>query len=180
MPAGTSRRWNDGAMRWGMSLSAVIACGLIFTSCAGSTIGAGEAGTGTATPAASTQPPASPSATTPGTGSATPWAPPLLPSSGTGAYGYITAGPTCPVERPDQPCPPRPVSETVSARNPGGVTVASTHSDSAGRFAFDLSPGTYLLVVATASGWPRCPDTPVTVRAGTATRVDVSCDTGIR
>ena len=30
--------------------------------------------------------------------------------AGTGAFGYVTAGPTCPVERADQPCPPRPVN----------------------------------------------------------------------
>ncbi|WP_077490431.1 carboxypeptidase-like regulatory domain-containing protein [Sinomonas mesophila] len=107
-------------------------------------------------------------------------APPLAPPSGTGAYGYVTAGPTCPVERSDQPCPPQPVSARVEAHVPRGGAVASTRSDSSGRYALDLPPGSYVLVVGAASGWPHCPDTPVTVERGSAARADVSCDTGIR
>lgn len=114
------------------------------------------------------------------TGTGTTPSPPVAPPSGTGAFGYVTAGPTCPVERPDQPCPPQPVSARVVAHGPRGATVASTHSDSSGRYALDLPPGSYVLVVGAASGWPLCPDTPVTVKPGSAARADVSCDTGIR
>ncbi len=103
-----------------------------------------------------------------------------MPPHGAGAYGYVTAGPTCPVERPDQPCPPRPVSAVVEARDSGGSTVASVTSDSFGRYALGLSPGAYVLVVVTANDWPRCSDTHVTVPPGSAARADISCDTGIR
>jgi hypothetical protein len=84
------------------------------------------------------------------------------------------------VEQAGQPCPPRPVSAEVDARNGSGSTVATTTSDSSGYYALGLAPGDYTLVVVTSNGWPRCPDTPVTVRPGAATRADISCDTGIR
>lgn len=95
-------------------------------------------------------------------------------------YGLITAGPTCPVERPNQPCPPRPVTAEVDARTGDGRTAAATHSDGAGRYALTVAPGTYTLVVVTGSTYPRCPNTTVTVQGGTPTRHDISCDTGIR
>ncbi len=182
MVSGRRRRWNDGPMRSGIALSAVVTAGLLLASCANGTVGSGTAGTGSATPAASASTPTAPS-TTPTTDASitpTPTPPPLLPGSGTGAYGYVAAGPTCPVERPDQPCPPRPVSGTITARMTVGTTVATTHSDANGRYALDLSPGTYTLVVDTGSMFPRCPDTPVTVKPGSAIRADISCDTGIR
>jgi hypothetical protein len=43
-----------------------------------------------------------------------------------------------------------------------------------------LAAGSYTLVVVTPSGFPRCPDTPVTVQPGAPTHADISCDTGIR
>jgi hypothetical protein len=107
-------------------------------------------------------------------------APPLMPWSGTGAYGYVTAGPTCPVEKQGQPCPPRPFSGAIDAHNESGATVASTRSDSSGRYALDLSAGSYILVVVSYSGWPRCPTASVAVKSGSASRADISCDTGIR
>src|SRR5690348_4880929 len=39
------------------------------------------------------------------------------PPSGSGLYGLVMAGPTCPVERPDQPCPPRPVAAHLTAQD---------------------------------------------------------------
>jgi hypothetical protein len=93
----------------------------------------------------------------------------------------VAAGPTCPVEKQGQPCPPRPVSAgIVDAHDASGAVVASTRSDPHGRYALDLSPGSYMLVVVIPSGWPRCPDTSVAVQPGSAIRADVSCDTGIR
>lgn len=146
------------------------------------TAGTGASGSGTAGPGTivstgatgSTSPPA------PTSTSSTTTTAPLHVPAGSGAYGYVTAGPTCPVERAGQPCPPRPVSAEVDARNGAGATVASTTSDSSGRYALTLAAGSYTLVVVTSSGFPRCPDTPVTVRTGAATRADISCDTGIR
>lgn len=175
-------------MRSGLALNAVIVAALLLTACGARTVGSAivgsgttaTAGTGTATPASSTTPTPAASTTNSAPSPPAPTPPPVLPASGTGAYGYVMAGPTCPVERPDRPCPPRPVSETITVRTASGATVASTHSDAHGRYAIDLTPGTYTLVVATGSILPRCPDTRVTVNPGSATRADISCDTGIR
>jgi hypothetical protein len=103
-----------------------------------------------------------------------------LPVHGSGVRGTITAGPTCPVERADQPCPPNPVSADVDARDGSGHTVASTQSDADGRYAMSLAPGQYTLVVVTGGSFPRCPDTPITVKPNQVTTADISCDTGIR
>ena len=94
--------------------------------------------------------------------------------------GTITAGPTCPVETIDHPCPPRPVSAGVAAQRRGGGVAARTHSDSNGRYAMRLAPGRYTLVVQTGSRFPYCPPTNVTVTRGQVVTADISCDTGIR
>ena len=109
--------------------------------------------------------------------------PPTLPPPaprGSGVYGYVTAGPTCPVERPGQPCPPRPLVVTLQARDPSGRQVGAATSDAAGRYLIALPPGRYTLTAAGSSPLPRCPPTMVTIDADTATRADINCDTGIR
>jgi len=103
-----------------------------------------------------------------------------IPPPGTGVYGYVTAGPTCPVEQAGHPCPPQPVSAALDAQDAAGTTVSSTRSDSSGRYALSLRPGSYTLVVVTGSGGPRCPNTAVSVASGQPTRADITCDTGIR
>lgn len=97
-----------------------------------------------------------------------------------GIYGTITAGPTCPVERQGQPCPPRPVVATVEVRR-RNHTVASARSNSAGDYAVGVPrPGTYTIVVDTGSTFPRCPTKTVMVPRGQSVQVDITCDTGIR
>jgi len=100
--------------------------------------------------------------------------------SNTGVYGTVTAGPTCPVERVGQPCPPRPVMGEVELRDTSGATVGSTRTASDGRYALRARPGTYTLVVDTGSTFPRCPSKSVTVVTGERLLADISCDTGIR
>ena len=103
-----------------------------------------------------------------------------LPPSGTGVYGVVSASPTCPVERIDQPCPPEPLSLQLNADDSGGHAVATTHTDDAGHYRLSLPPGSYILVAQTSGMFPRCPATPVTVSNGPAVRQDINCDTGIR
>jgi carboxypeptidase family protein len=103
-----------------------------------------------------------------------------VPPPGSGVYGVVSAGPTCPVERAGQPCPPRPLSATVTATNTSTGTVASSHSDSLGRYTLPLPPGTYTVTATTGSAVPRCSPTTATVASGRAARADVTCDTGIR
>jgi hypothetical protein len=113
--------------------------------------------------------------------------PPTVPATTTtsttstgGAYGVVTAGPTCPVERQGQPCPPQPVAATIDAQNPDGRVVAATHSDSAGHYQIALPAGTYVLTATAAGTYPQCRPTQVTVHAGALTHADIGCDTGIR
>ncbi len=93
--------------------------------------------------------------------------------------GVVTAAPTCPVERIDQLCPPRPVSAKIDARTRAGKAVAATHTDPDGRYTLVLPAGTFILTVRT-TGLPRCPPTPVTVHSGPGVSADIRCDTGIR
>ncbi len=104
---------------------------------------------------------------------------PGLSSAGT-LTGRVTAGPTCPVERPDHPCPPEPVSAKVEAQTMHGQVVASTHTDANGRFRFQLRPGPYTVVAVTPNPLPRCSPTNVTVIARRMVTVAIDCDTGIR
>ncbi len=103
-----------------------------------------------------------------------------LTLDGTGVRGRVTAGPTCPVERPDQPCPPSPVHGRVDAVNSAGNTAGSATTDDAGRFAITLPQGDYTLRVVTDGSFPQCSDVSVTVTAGPPATADIDCDTGIR
>jgi hypothetical protein len=100
------------------------------------------------------------------------------PARGT-VSGTVDAGPTCPVERVDHPCLPRPVSATVEVRDARGRMAASTRSDARGRFRLKLPPGTFRLRILTGV-LPRCPVVTVRVRAARSVRAVVHCDTGIR
>ncbi|MEP6659265.1 MAG: hypothetical protein ABJD24_05040 [Acidimicrobiales bacterium] len=172
-------------MRTGAAVVALIAIWTV-TSC-GSAETIGSATTGTAAPTrtieGSTPTTAGmtssitsePMATLPATTS-----PLVSPPANTGAYGYVTAGPTCPVERAEQPCPPRPVTAQIEARDSAGSLVATGPTDAAGRFSLSLRPGYYTLTVSTGAIYPRCPTVDVAVADGVPTRADISCDTGIR
>jgi len=93
--------------------------------------------------------------------------------------GVVTAGPTCPVQRADEPCPPRPVAARIAARTPAGHQVAVTHTDADGHYEVRLPVGTFVLSVGT-NGLPRCPVTRVTVTSAVDVTADITCDTGIR
>jgi hypothetical protein len=137
--------------------------------------------TGSTTPSPSTTSQPAPSSTTTTTAPRpTTTTTPPAPPPGTGTYGTVTAGPTCPVERPDQPCPPQPVSAQIDAQDSTGRVAGTTHSDSQGRYTLPLPPGDYTLNASTGNSMPRCQPVKVTVTSGSPTRADISCDTGIR
>ncbi len=94
--------------------------------------------------------------------------------------GSVTAGPTCPVERPGQSCPPRAVRGTIRAIGTAGLRSTTARITPRGRYSLRLRPGRYQLAVDTGATFPRCPVTQVIVAAGDQQRLDISCDTGIR
>jgi len=110
----------------------------------------------------------------------TPGAPPSSP--GTGIQGVVESSPTCPVERINSPCPPRPLAATVVVRDAAGHEAARTKSGADGHFKVDVAPGTYTVVGLNinSSMLPRPIPTTVTVTAGSYVSVNVEYDSGIR
>jgi hypothetical protein len=95
--------------------------------------------------------------------------------------GSVMAGPTCPVERVGQPCPPAPVHGRVVAKGADEVQAADATIQADGHYAFTIPPGRYTFSVKVTGGiFPRCPTQSVTVRPGAPARVDINCDSGIR
>ncbi len=101
--------------------------------------------------------------------------------------GHLLVGPTCPVERADDPCDPvaRPDPVTLVALDATGVETARTVTLGDGSFAFDLPPGGYTLhAEGTSSMFPSITDAKVVVTASATRaapqRVIVTGDTGIR
>jgi hypothetical protein len=102
--------------------------------------------------------------------------------AGTGIQGVAQAGPTCPVERINSPCPPHPLAATIVLRDASGREVARTQSSADGHFKVDVAPGTYTVVGLNigSSMLPRPIPTTATVTSGSYTTVNVDYDSGIR
>jgi hypothetical protein len=104
-------------------------------------------------------------------------------AKGTGAAGRVTAGPTCPVERPGDPaCAPRMVAGAVLVIRDGtGKEVARRTTDASGLFRFNLPAGDYTLEPQPVQGvMGTAQPMPFAVADGALTWLDVSYDTGIR
>ena len=97
-----------------------------------------------------------------------------------GAEGRVTAGPTCPVQRADDPCPDKPVETTLRLLRNDGSVAATGQSGPDGTFRIAVAPGSYRLVADWSSRAGGCGPVDVTVEQGRFTHADVSCDTGIR
>jgi hypothetical protein len=97
--------------------------------------------------------------------------------------GKVVAGPTCPVQTAEQPCPPRPVpNRLVLIETPGGTIVMRVTTDQQGQFRVTLAPGTYRVLVPQDGNVFPIQRTPqqATVVAGQSMTVLVELDTGIR
>jgi len=101
--------------------------------------------------------------------------------------GRLLLGPTCPVERADDPCDPvaRPAPVTLVALDASGSEAAHTVTLGDGSFAFDLPAGSYTLrAERSGAALPRIADAQVVVTAQATRsrpqRVVVTGDTGIR
>lgn len=101
--------------------------------------------------------------------------------------GHLLLGPTCPVERIDDPCDPvaHPEPVTFVALDASGAEVARAGTLADGSFALDLPAGSYTVHAdRTSVLYPSIADTRLVVTALASPshpeRVIVSGDTGIR
>src|SRR4029077_3735380 len=104
---------------------------------------------------------------------------PTSPARSSGIFGTVLAGPTCPVERAESSCPPRPWSGTVRATDPNGKTYEAT-TDAQGNYSLSLPGGTYDVVAGTEGAVPYATPTSLVVTGGPMQRLDLRVDTGIR
>ncbi len=102
-------------------------------------------------------------------------------SGGSGIFGTVLLGPTCPIQRipPDPKCADKPYRATLAVMTPDRKTeVTRFTSNAAGEFRITLPPGQY--TIASLSSMPPTCTASFTVEANKFTNVNVSCDTGIR
>jgi carboxypeptidase family protein len=100
-----------------------------------------------------------------------------------GIGGRVTAGPTCPVERPNDPtCAARMVGNaTLVVTDASGTEVARFVTDGSGLFRLALDPGEYTVQASQVEALMGTPGpATVEVRQGAETWLDVTYDTGIR
>jgi hypothetical protein len=100
-----------------------------------------------------------------------------------GVGGSVTAGPTCPVERPGDPsCVPRPVAGAVLVvRSAAGAEVARFTTDASGLYRIALPPGDYSIEPQPVTGlMGTARPATFTVAAGALTSLAIAYDTGIR
>lgn len=106
--------------------------------------------------------------------------PSLSREAQSGIQGLVTIGPTCPVERPDSPCPDRAYQTTIIVLDSTGAEVLRGPTDASGQFLISLGPGDYTLTEVTSGVFPRPVTTPVTVPPDTYAYVHIMLDSGIR
>jgi Carboxypeptidase regulatory-like domain len=98
--------------------------------------------------------------------------------------GDVVAGPTCPVERITNPCPPAPVqNRQLSILTQSGTVVATTTTDDLGRFRVEVPPGSYVVrvqIVPGRVGLRQITPGDIAVRAGATSVIHILLDTGIR
>ncbi|MBA2718672.1 MAG: carboxypeptidase regulatory-like domain-containing protein [Chloroflexi bacterium] len=104
-------------------------------------------------------------------------------AGGPGIRGIATAGPVCPVVRPNDPnCADRPVAgATVHVLDVTGLEVATLQTDASGSFVVTLPPGQYRVQADAVDGLMGGAPTPADVMVGSGLAlVQLTYDTGIR
>jgi hypothetical protein len=97
-----------------------------------------------------------------------------------GIRGQALAGPQCPVEMANSPCPDLPWEGIVVATDTSSGDRFTVNTDAEGRFELTLLPGTYDVSIDAGSDLPFAKPQTVTVEDGSFTEIVVSVDTGIR
>jgi hypothetical protein len=100
-----------------------------------------------------------------------------------GIEGTVTIGPSCPVQRVDDPsCDDRPYQAEIHVNTNNGVWVKKFTPDAQGNFKIELEPGQYNIDPQTPKeGFlPRASSQDVTVVAGAFTTLNIQYDSGIR
>jgi Carboxypeptidase regulatory-like domain len=94
--------------------------------------------------------------------------------------GRVLSAPSCPVERSDSPCPPRPVPGASVAALRAGHVAARTHTGPGGGFRLTLRPGSYVLRATNAGALATTAEKRIVLTAAATTRVTLVVDSGIR
>lgn len=98
-----------------------------------------------------------------------------------GIQGRVTAGPSCPVSRPDAPCPDRAYAGTLSIlADADRRKITSVTADDLGNYEVLLPPGRYIIRPESPGVLPRGAEVSVLVLPHQFTQQDVQYDTGIR
>jgi hypothetical protein len=93
--------------------------------------------------------------------------------------GTVSAGPVSPLARPGVPAAAVVPGTTVQALN-GSQVIATARTDQAGRYAFRLQPGTYLIRARSSKYLSKEKTETVTLSQGQHLTVNLVFDTGIR
>jgi predicted small secreted protein len=100
-----------------------------------------------------------------------------------GIEGTVMIGPSCPVQRVDDPsCDDQPYQGWIHVNTTNGMWVTKFQADKQGIFKIELEPGLYNIDPQTPKeGFlPRASSQDVTVKAGNFTRINIQYDSGIR
>ena len=100
-----------------------------------------------------------------------------------GIEGKVTIGPTCPVQRLDDPnCDDLAYPAVIHVNTTNGIWVTRFEADAQGMFKVELEPGQYTIDPQTPKeGFlPRASSQDVTVVSGVFTTVNIQYDSGLR
>ncbi len=94
--------------------------------------------------------------------------------------GTVLAGPTCPVENADTPCPDAPVSGATVRLVRDGKVLSRALTDAHGAFTLAAPAGSYVVKVTSVGGYRSHSSEPVELTATAPATVTLHLDTGIR
>jgi hypothetical protein len=102
-------------------------------------------------------------------------------TNSSGIEGTVMIGPSCPVQRLNDPnCNDRPYQGVIHVTGGDKTQVAQFQADANGKFKLELEPGNYTLKPQTMNLIARASDQDVTVAAGTFATVSIRYDSGLR